>query len=88
MLSTASQAVHVRQERGNNNAKAWQAALQAALGGETTWTRIGLRQLSGMLIMVFARSHMQARARRGLESEISLHEQEWFHDACCVLKFA
>lgn len=37
--------------------------MQAALGGETAWTRIGLRQLSGMLILVFSRSHMQARPR-------------------------
>ena len=44
--------------------------MQAALGDETTWTRIGLRQLSGMLIMVFARSHMQARPHSSLESEI------------------
>ena len=43
--------------------------MQAALGGETTWTRIGLRQLSGMLIMVFARSHMQARPRSSSGSE-------------------
>ena len=44
--------------------------MQAALGGETIWTRIGLRQLSGMLIMVFARSHMQARPHSSLEAEI------------------
>ncbi|KAK9832480.1 hypothetical protein WJX81_000147 [Elliptochloris bilobata] len=48
-----------QQERGNANAKAWQAAVQTALGGEAVWPRIGLRQLSGMLIMVFARAHLQ-----------------------------
>jgi len=52
----------LRQERGNNNAKAWQAAVQSALGGSAAWPPIGLRQLSGMLIMVFARAHLQVRS--------------------------
>ena len=43
--------------------------MQAALGGETAWTRIGLRQLSGMLIIVFARTHMQARPHPSFEYE-------------------
>ena len=45
-------------ERGNATAQWWAAALQAALGGPGAWARVGLRQLSGMLVLVYARVHL------------------------------
>ena len=45
-------------ERGNATAQWWAGALQAALGGPGAWARVGLRQLSGMLVLVYARVHL------------------------------
>lgn len=45
------------QEKGNNNAQWWQTQIIYTLG-QDQWMRVGLRQLSGMLIMVFARSSL------------------------------
>ena len=42
------------QERGNANAQAWSSAIQSAVG--EGWQRLGLRQLSGMLVLVYIRS--------------------------------
>ncbi|KAL3132931.1 hypothetical protein ABBQ38_006845 [Trebouxia sp. C0009 RCD-2024] len=47
------------QEKGNNNAQWWQSQVLHSLGGER-WMRVGLRQLSGMLVMVFALSSLSA----------------------------
>lgn len=64
--------------------------MQGALGGEIAWPRVGLRQLSGMLIMVFARTHLQARPGRNLlfasETELFLgrswHAQQVWKCQC------
>ncbi|KAG2453429.1 hypothetical protein HYH02_001652 [Chlamydomonas schloesseri] len=48
-------------ERGNQNAQWWAAELLAALttaGGGAAWSRVGLRQMSGMLAMVFCRTEL------------------------------
>lgn len=45
------------QEKGNNNAQWWQSQVLNSLGAER-WMRVGLRQLSGMLVMVFALSSL------------------------------
>ena len=45
------------QEKGNNNAQWWQAQVMSTLGSDR-WMRVGLRQLSGMLVMVFALSSL------------------------------
>ena len=45
--------MRVPQERGNANAQSWSASIEATLGQD--WVRLGLRQLSGMLILVYAR---------------------------------
>lgn len=42
------------QEKGNSNAHWWAKHLLAALG-PASWTHVGLRQLSGMLVLVFVR---------------------------------
>ncbi|KAL0054630.1 hypothetical protein WJX82_000216 [Trebouxia sp. C0006] len=47
------------QEKGNNNAQWWQAQVMSTLGADR-WMRVGLRQLSGMLVMVFALSSLSA----------------------------
>ncbi|KAL4426187.1 hypothetical protein ABPG77_007469 [Micractinium sp. CCAP 211/92] len=47
------------QERGNTNAKFWSQGVLSALGGERHWHQVGLRQLSGMLILVYARNHLR-----------------------------
>jgi hypothetical protein len=47
------------QERGNANAQWWSQSVLGALGGCGTWFRVALRQLSGMLVIVFARSELQ-----------------------------
>ena len=44
------------QERGNANAQAWNSAIQSAVG--EGWQRLGLRQLSGMLVLVYIRSNL------------------------------
>ncbi len=46
------------QEKGNTKAQWWCSALLTALGGERGWHRVGLRQLSGMLLVIFARNHL------------------------------
>ena len=46
------------QEKGNNNAQWWQGQILNSLGYDK-WKPVGLRQLSGMLVMVFSlTSHM------------------------------
>lgn len=50
---------HPVQERGNANAQSWSASVEAALGG--AWARLGLRQLSGMLILVYVRKKFLVR---------------------------
>ncbi|CAL5226967.1 g9852 [Coccomyxa viridis] len=47
-----------QQERGNANAQAWNSAIQSAVG--EGWQRLGLRQLSGMLVLVYIRSDLLA----------------------------
>ena len=48
------------QEIGNSNAQWWSKQLLLALdGGAGAWCQIGLRQLSGMLILVFARCRLK-----------------------------
>ena len=48
------------QEIGNSNAQWWSKHLMLALdGGAGGWSQIGLRQLSGMLVLVFARSRLK-----------------------------
>ena len=44
------------QEKGNANAQFWANAVAATLG--RSWQNVSLRQLSGMLIIVFARSNL------------------------------
>lgn len=49
------------QERGNANAQYWSGMVQQALeAGEPTagWERVGLRQMSGILLLVFARREL------------------------------
>ncbi len=41
------------QEKGNANAVWWARRCLAVLGGG--WDKVGLRQLSGMLVLIFAR---------------------------------
>ena len=52
------------QEKGNNNAQWWQGQVLSTLGPER-WMRVGLRQLSGMLVMVFALSSLSVRISHG-----------------------
>ena len=42
------------QERGNANAQWWANEAQLAMGGEA-WVRVGLRQMSGIVMIVFCR---------------------------------
>ena len=52
--------ISMLQEIGNSNAQWWSKHLMLALdGGAGGWCQIGLRQLSGMLILVFARSRLK-----------------------------
>ena len=46
------------QERGNANAQYWMTAVLSTLGTRT-WYHVALRQLSGMLILVFARKDLE-----------------------------
>ena len=48
------------QEKGNANAQWWSGAIQSALG--EGWQRLGLRQLSGMLVLVYTRSDLLVSA--------------------------
>jgi hypothetical protein len=45
------------QEKGNANVAWWVSSTLEALGTDE-WRKVGLRQLSGMLILVFARTHL------------------------------
>ena len=48
------------QEIGNSNAQWWSKRLLEALaGGAGAWCQVGLRQLSGMLVLVFARAGLR-----------------------------
>ena len=49
----------VVQEKGNNNGQWWANQLLLALGGPRSWCQTGLRQLSGMLVLVFARTELE-----------------------------
>ena len=52
------------QEKGNSNAQWWQQQLLGRLGSTGgSWMHVGLRQLSGMLIMVFALTSLQVGSR-------------------------
>ena len=44
------------QEKGNINAQSWSHAIHSAIGDD--WQRVGLRQLSGMLVLVYIRSNL------------------------------
>ena len=44
------------QEKGNINAQSWSHAIYSAIGDD--WQRVGLRQLSGMLVLVYIRSNL------------------------------
>ena len=46
-------------EKGNVNAQFWSKMILQSLGGEKHWHQIGLRQLSGMLIVAFARNNLK-----------------------------
>lgn len=50
------------QEKGNNNGQWWAMQLLNALGGPSKWRQFGLRQLSGMLVLVFARKELEVRS--------------------------
>lgn len=52
------------QEKGNNNGQWWANQLLLALGGPRMWRQTGLRQLSGMLIIVFARTELEVCLNR------------------------
>jgi len=59
-LAAAKNALASRlQEKGNANAQFWSTAMLHALGGDRHWHQIGLRQLSGMLIIAFARNNLR-----------------------------
>ncbi|RMZ54465.1 hypothetical protein APUTEX25_002041, partial [Auxenochlorella protothecoides] len=59
-LAAAKDAISYRmQERGNTNAKFWSGAVLRALGGEAAWQLVGLRQLSGMLVLAYARHDLK-----------------------------
>ncbi|GAB4822767.1 hypothetical protein N2152v2_009813 [Parachlorella kessleri] len=59
-LAAAKDALSYKfQERGNTNAKFWSASILEALGGEQRWYQLALRQLSGMLVLVFARTNLK-----------------------------
>ena len=45
-------------EKGNANAQWWASSLGDALGGPRAFARVGLRQLAGMLVIVYARTHL------------------------------
>lgn len=49
------------QEKGNTNAKFWLTAVLGALGGPTAYELVGMRQLSGMLVLAFARQDLRVR---------------------------
>ena len=48
----------VLQERGNDNARFWYNRISDFLPSNA-WTRIGLRQMSGLLLLVYARNEIQ-----------------------------
>ncbi len=59
-LAAAKNALASRlQEKGNANAQFWSSAILTALGGDRHWHQVGLRQLSGMLIVAFARNNLR-----------------------------
>ena len=47
------------QEKGNTNGQWWATQLLLALGGPKAWHHCGLRQLSGILVVVFARTELE-----------------------------
>lgn len=48
-------------EKGNVNAQWWYSNLWTVLCKQGQWARVGLRQLSGMLVLVFARDSLKVR---------------------------
>lgn len=59
-LAAAKNALASRlQEKGNANAQFWSTTMLNALGGDRHWHQVGLRQLSGMLIVAFARNNLR-----------------------------
>ena len=46
-------------EKGNSNAQFWSSTVLEALGGSRHWHQIALRQLSGMLVIAFARNNLR-----------------------------
>ncbi len=72
------------QEKGNNNAQWWQAQVMSTLGADR-WMRVGLRQLSGMLVMVFALSSLSVRScSNALFASFSYMQQRLHHmPVCC-----
>ena len=74
------------QERGNANAQAWGAAVEAALGAQ--WQRLGLRQLSGMLVLVYARrQYLVGRMHPGTTSPEATYNQHYHAIAVCHGRF-
>lgn len=59
-LAAAKNALSAKmQERGNYNAQFWSNSILSALGGDRHWHQVALRQLSGMLVMAFARNSLR-----------------------------
>ena len=70
------------QEKGNNNAQWWQQQLLGRLGSTGgSWMHVGLRQLSGMLIMVFALTSLQVGCRAQHRPSKGLGAAELLHAA-------
>jgi hypothetical protein len=65
------------QERGNANAQSWSASVEATLGRE--WVRLGLRQLSGMLILVYARKHLLVSPLLLFLQRLAVSERGGYH---------
>ena len=54
------------QEKGNTNGQWWATQLLLALGGPKLWHHCGLRQLSGMLVVVFARTELEVSKKHSV----------------------
>ena len=70
------------QEKGNNNAQWWQAQVMSTLGADR-WMRVGLRQLSGMLVMVFALSSLSVRSWSHAQSPSCSCNKGCIMPVCC-----
>lgn len=59
-LAAAKNALAAKmQEKGNYNAQFWSNSILSALGGDRHWHQVALRQLSGMLVLAFARNSLR-----------------------------